>query len=151
MNGVTPYLTIGDGRANEAVDFYKRAFDAEELGRHAADDGRRLMHAHLRINGADLMLSDHFPEHCGGAAAPTPAGVTLHLVVDDSPTNSGATATASSPTRSATAGRSARRAASRIRGENRRRLFPDVMLNLFQHPIRSRAAGWKMDPETSSG
>jgi PhnB protein len=83
MNGVTPYLTIGGGRAKEAVDFYKKAFDAEELGRHPAEDGKRLVHAHLRVNGADLMLSDHFPEYCGGAAAPSPAGVTLHLAVDD--------------------------------------------------------------------
>lgn len=83
MNGVTPYLTIGGGRANEAVDFYKRAFDAEELGRHPADDGKRLMHAHLSINGADLMLSDDFPEYHGGGAAPAPAGVTLHLAVED--------------------------------------------------------------------
>ncbi|PWG02391.1 VOC family protein [Sphingosinicella humi] len=83
MNGVTPYLTIGGGRANEAVDFYKRAFDAEELGRHPADDGKRLMHAHLSVNGADLMLSDDFPEFHGGGAAPAPAGVKIHLAVED--------------------------------------------------------------------
>ena len=83
MNGLTPYLTIGDGRANEAVDFYKRAFDAKELGRHPAEDGRRLMHAHLSINCADLMLSDDFPEFHGGGSAPAPAGVTLHLAVND--------------------------------------------------------------------
>ena len=83
MNGVTPYLTIGGGRANEAVDFYKRAFDAEELGRHPAEDGRRLMHAHLRVNGADLMLSDDFPEYHGGGEAASPSGVTLHLAVED--------------------------------------------------------------------
>ena len=83
MNGVTPYLTIGGGRANEAVDFYKRASDAEELGRHPAEDGRRLMHAHLRVNGADLMLSDDFPEYHGGGEAASPSGVTLHLAVED--------------------------------------------------------------------
>ena len=83
MSGLIPYLTITGGRAAEAVDFYKRAFDAEELGRHPADDGRRLMHAHLRINGDDLMLSDDFPEFRGGTDAPPPAGVTLHLAVFD--------------------------------------------------------------------
>src|SRR3546814_15396612 len=83
MNGVTPYLTIGDGRASEAVDFYKRAFDAEELGRHQAEDGKRLMHAHLKINGAALMLSDDFPEYHGGGETAATSSVTLPLPVDD--------------------------------------------------------------------
>ena len=83
MSGLIPYLTITGGRAAEAVDFYKRAFDAEELGRHPADDRRRLMHAHLRINGDDLMLSDDFPELHRGVEATPPAGVTLHLAVFD--------------------------------------------------------------------
>ena len=48
--GVTPHITIRDRRAAEAIDFYKKAFGAEELMRHPSDDGR-LMHAHLRING----------------------------------------------------------------------------------------------------
>ena len=48
--------------------------------RHAADDGR-LMHAHLKVNGASLMMHDHFAEHHGGADLPEPAGVMLHLQV----------------------------------------------------------------------
>ena len=48
-----------------------------------ADDGQRLMHAHLIVNGASLMLNDHFPEMAGGAPAATPAAVTLHLQVED--------------------------------------------------------------------
>lgn len=47
--------------ASEAAEFYKRAFAAEELGRHEAGDGKRLMHCHLCINGADVMMSDEFP------------------------------------------------------------------------------------------
>src|SRR3546814_17136680 len=81
MNGVTHYLPIGDGRASEAVDFYKRAFDAEELGRHQAEDGKRLLHAHLQINGADHMLSDDFPEYHGGGATAAPSPVTLQPAV----------------------------------------------------------------------
>ena len=50
--------------------------------RHAADDGR-LMHGHLKINGASLMLHDHFAEHHGGADLPEPVGVMLHLQVKD--------------------------------------------------------------------
>ena len=82
MSGVIPYLTITDGRAAEAVEFYKKAFGAEELGRHPAEDGERLMHAHLRVNGDDLMLSDDVPEYYG-EATPAPSAVTLHLAVFD--------------------------------------------------------------------
>jgi len=82
MSGIVPYLTILDGRAKEAIDFYRAAFGAEEIGRHDAEDGKRLMHAHLRLNGGDLMLSDDFPEYQGGPSA-RPGGTTLHLSVDD--------------------------------------------------------------------
>ncbi len=81
-SGVTPHLTIGDRRGKEAVDFYKAAFGAEEaMPPHMADDGERIMHAHLRINGGSIMLNDDFPEYHGGAGKP--GGVTLHLQVDD--------------------------------------------------------------------
>ena len=79
--GVTAHLTIGDNRAAEAVEFYAKAFGAEELGRHMADDGQRVMHSRLSLNGGSLMLNDDFPEY-GGAATP-PGSVTLHLQVSD--------------------------------------------------------------------
>lgn len=80
--GVTPHLTINDGRAGEACDFYVAAFGATERMRMPADDGKRLMHAHLVVNGASLMLADDFPEYSGRPSG-APAGVTLHLQVDD--------------------------------------------------------------------
>ena len=80
--GLTPHLAIGGGKAADAIDFYKRAFGAEELMRHAADDGR-LMHAHLKVNGHSLLMHDHFAEHHCGGQLPDPAGVTLHLQVSD--------------------------------------------------------------------
>ena len=82
QTGLTPHLGIRDGRAAEAIDFYKAAFGAEEQMRMPADDGKRLMHAHLTINGASLMLADDFPEYTGKAAGP-PEGCTLHLQVTD--------------------------------------------------------------------
>jgi PhnB protein len=80
--GLTPHLAIGGGRADQAIEFYKQALGAEELMRHAADDGR-LMHAHLKVNGQSLMLHDHFAEHHGGADLAEPSGVMLHLQVND--------------------------------------------------------------------
>lgn len=79
--GITPHITIRDQRAAEAIDFYRKAFGAEELLRHAADDGR-LIHAHLKINGGSIMLHDDFPEHMGGPALPS-ASLVLHLQVPD--------------------------------------------------------------------
>lgn len=81
MPGVIAHLTVREGKGSDAVDFYKTAFGAEEIGRHMADDGKRIMHAHLKINGGALMLNDDFPEYSGGIAVP--AGVTLHLQTDD--------------------------------------------------------------------
>jgi PhnB protein len=83
MSGIIPYLTIAGGRAAEAVDFYKNAFGAEEVERHAAEDGKRLMHAHLRLNGGELMLSDDFPEYGNRAPVGRPEGQRLHLYVSD--------------------------------------------------------------------
>lgn len=83
--GLTPHLTIAGGRAAAAIDFYTAAFAAAEQTRMLADDGKRLMHAHLIINGASLMLNDEFPEYQGpgDTGAVAPSGFTLHLQVDD--------------------------------------------------------------------
>ena len=80
--GLTPHIAIADKRASEAIDFYIRAFGATENVRVPADDGVRLMHAHLTINGASLMMHDEFPEYVEHQSGP-PDGVTLHLQVDD--------------------------------------------------------------------
>ena len=79
--GVTPFLTILGGRGQEAVDFYAEAFGAEPIERNVAQDGKRLMQASMKVNGAWVMLSDEFPEF--GHAAKPPASVVLHLQVDD--------------------------------------------------------------------
>jgi PhnB protein len=79
--GVYPYLTVTGGKA--ALEFYKRAFGAEEEFRTYGEDGERIMHARFRVNGGAILLSDDFPEFRGGGKAPAPQGVTLHLEVDD--------------------------------------------------------------------
>lgn len=76
--GVVPYLTI-DG-ASEAAAFYERAFGAREVARMPAEDGKRLMHCHLEINGGALMLADHFPE-MGAPPVQRSESYTMQLVV----------------------------------------------------------------------
>jgi len=49
QGGIVPYLTIKDGAA--AVRFY---FGAKLLAHQIADDGKRYLHAHLKLNGADI-------------------------------------------------------------------------------------------------
>ncbi|APF37073.1 VOC family protein [Chelatococcus daeguensis] len=87
---LVPHLVV-DGAA-AAIDFYRRAFGAEEVMRMPAEDGRRLMHAELLVHGTKLYLCDHFPEFCTEASgekkvAPPPViggtAVTLHLDVPD--------------------------------------------------------------------
>ena len=77
--GVIPYLNV-EG-ASEASAFYQRAFGAKELSRIPADDGRRLTHCHLEINGGSLMLGDTFPEH--GRGLQRSHSFTMNLQVGD--------------------------------------------------------------------
>jgi len=55
---VTAYLCCNG--ASEAIEFYKRAFDAKELYR--MDDGGRIGHAEITIGDTVLYLSDEWPE-----------------------------------------------------------------------------------------
>lgn len=77
--GVIPYLNV-EGAA-EASAFYQQALGATELMRMPAEDGKRLMHCHLRINGGSLMMSDVFPE--SGFTHQPSSSFTMHLIVAD--------------------------------------------------------------------
>jgi len=79
---VIPCLTIPSRGGQAAVEFQRAAFGAEESARRLADDGERVMHSRLLINGGLVMLSDEFPEH-GNEADVVPKGFALHLQVDD--------------------------------------------------------------------
>lgn len=87
MSDVTlmPHLVVNDGEA--AISFYEKAFGAKVQSRKPADDGKRLMHAHLQLGSAALLLHDDFPEFGDhGAKPPTRLGgtsCTLHLEVPD--------------------------------------------------------------------
>jgi PhnB protein len=78
---VTPYLTVKG--AVEAIEFYKRAFGAEETMR-LAEPGGRIGHAEIMISGAPIMLSDEYPEL--DALGPQSRGgstVGIHVYVED--------------------------------------------------------------------
>ena len=74
-------------RCSEAIEFYKKAFGAEEVVRMPAPDGRRLMHAAIRIGNSFVFLVDDFPEFSGGKSqSPTAlkgTPVTIHHYVEN--------------------------------------------------------------------
>ncbi|HSY30054.1 MAG TPA: VOC family protein, partial [Burkholderiaceae bacterium] len=59
MRTVTPHLVCAG--AAEAIDFYKKAFRAEELARMPGPNGK-LMHAQIQIGDSIVMLVDEFTE-----------------------------------------------------------------------------------------
>jgi PhnB protein len=78
---ITPHLVCAG--AADAIEFYKRAFGAEEVMRLAGAKGK-LMHASVRIGEANVMLVDELPEW--GSLSPLTLGgspVTIHLYVSD--------------------------------------------------------------------
>jgi PhnB protein len=81
---LSPYLTVSD--AKKAIEFYQRGFGAELQYRNDTPDGKKVVHAQLRLpNGGVFMLCDEFPE-MGAGRAPTGqggTGVTLHIDLPD--------------------------------------------------------------------
>ena len=77
----TPYLIVDDGA--RAIEFYERAFGAEEVMRMPAPGGK-VGHAEIKIGSSHIMLADEAPEmdarspkHYGGSP------VSLLLYVED--------------------------------------------------------------------
>ena len=82
MNTVTPHLVCKG--AAQAIEFYKKAFGAQERGRLSTPDGKNVMHASLGIGDSAIMLSDEFPDW-GSVGPETLNGspVVIHLYVED--------------------------------------------------------------------
>ncbi|MEE8152585.1 MAG: VOC family protein, partial [candidate division NC10 bacterium] len=59
FHSVTPHLIIQN--AAQAIDFYTKAFAAQELSRMPGPDGK-LLHAEIKIGDSILMLCDEFPQ-----------------------------------------------------------------------------------------
>lgn len=81
MHTVTPHLVCA--QAAEAMEFYRKAFNAEILGQLSGPDGK-LMHGLMRIGDSMVMLVDENPDW--GLLGPSARGgssVTLHLYVPD--------------------------------------------------------------------
>ncbi len=81
MHTVTPHLVCAG--ATEAIEFYKKAFNAVEITRISGQQGK-LIHALIRIGDSSVMLIDEFPEwNSFGPKALKGSSVTIHLYVED--------------------------------------------------------------------
>lgn len=78
---VTPAIIVRDAAA--AIDFYQRAFGAQELNRMAGPDGK-IMHAEIRIGDSLIMLGEE-NEQWGTKSPLLTNGNpgSLHIYVDD--------------------------------------------------------------------
>ncbi len=78
---VTPHINVR--AADRAIEFYKRAFGAEERYRMPGPDGK-LMHAEIQIGDSIVMLADEMPDM--GSTSPATLNGTagsLMLYVED--------------------------------------------------------------------
>ena len=81
MHTVTPHLVCAG--AADAIEFYKKAFNAVELGRVPGPQGK-LLHALIRIGDSVVMLVDEFPDwKAFGPKSLKGSPVTIHLYVPD--------------------------------------------------------------------
>src|SRR5581483_6202793 len=81
---VTPYLTLDD--CARAIDFYKRAFGAQEIMRMDGPGGK-IGHAEIKIGDSVIMLSDEMPgtpNRAPKSIGGTTAGVFLYVKDIDS-------------------------------------------------------------------
>ena len=81
MRTVTPHLICAG--ASDAIEFYKKAFDAVELSRMPGSDGK-LMHASVRIGDSVIMLNEENPNWGSfGPKSLKGSPVTIHLYVEN--------------------------------------------------------------------
>lgn len=78
---LTPYITVHD--AAKAIEFYKKAFGAQEMVRHMRPDGQAVMHAQLKVGDSMLLLANEFPPMALSPKSRGGTSTTLHLFVEN--------------------------------------------------------------------
>ena len=83
-HSITPHLVVRD--AKRAIDFYRRAFGAQEIMRMDGPEGK-IAHAEMKIGDSMLMVADEMPGSGNRAPSPSggsPVGIMLYVEnVDD--------------------------------------------------------------------
>src|SRR5215468_9742836 len=78
---ITPHLIVPEGA--KALEFYKKAFGAQEIERFMTPDGKAVMHAQMKIGSSMLMLGNEFPPTCLSPKSRGGTTVSLYLYVVD--------------------------------------------------------------------
>jgi uncharacterized glyoxalase superfamily protein PhnB len=78
---LTPHLIVPD--AAKAIEFYQKAFGAQEISRHMTPDGKAVMHAQMKIGDSLLMLANEFPPMCLSPKSRGGTSVTLHVYLEN--------------------------------------------------------------------
>src|SRR5438876_189065 len=81
FNTITPHIVVQD--AAKAIEFYTKAFGAQERARHMTPDNKAVMHSQLKIGNSMLMVGNEFPPMCLSPKTRGGTSVTLHLYVDN--------------------------------------------------------------------
>jgi uncharacterized glyoxalase superfamily protein PhnB len=84
-NTITASLIVRN--ATNAIEFYKKAFDAQELYRFLGPDDKSIMHAELKIGSSRIMLSEESPQmNCHSPQSLGGTGIYIYMYVDDADT-----------------------------------------------------------------
>ena len=81
FNSISAHLVVRD--CAKAIEFYKKAFGAEQIFAMPSPDGK-IMHAEMKFGNSTLMMCEEMPEM--GATSPQAlngSAVTVHLYVED--------------------------------------------------------------------
>lgn len=82
FHSVTPMFVFKDAR--KAIEFYKRAFGAQELFVMPGPDGKGVMHAEIRIGNSIIMMGEEHPqEACKSAETIGGSPVSFYLYLDN--------------------------------------------------------------------
>lgn len=77
---IIPYITVNN--AKEALEFYKKAFNAEIVSVTEMPGTGKVLHSQMKIGNASVYVMDEFPDH--GSNGPAKYGgtsVTMHTMV----------------------------------------------------------------------
>ena len=78
---LTPHIVVADGVA--AIEFYKRAFAAQENTRLMSPDGKSLMHAQLTIGDSAIMLGSEMGPNARSPKSLGGSSVFLHIYTEN--------------------------------------------------------------------
>ena len=78
---LTPHIVVGDGAG--AIEFYQKAFGAQEILRHLVPGSGAVMHAQLKIGDSIIMLASEMPPKALSPKSRGGTSVFLHIYTAD--------------------------------------------------------------------